>query len=205
MREHCVMIPVFDNSEIAQLTTEYGIFNVQAYEDIQSGQTHCVLWMGQIATNEPLLVRHQSACITGTAFASIRCDCSDQIEAALLSVAKLGRGLLLYMDEEGRGHGLREKITALHHMNRGMDTVSSLEEMGKCADARDFSLAAVLLRRLHVPQAITLLTNNPFKVAALSAAGFEIARRPIVVARNAGICGYLQTKRDKLGHIIEGL
>jgi 3,4-dihydroxy 2-butanone 4-phosphate synthase/GTP cyclohydrolase II len=188
-------------SGVARFKSKYGVFNLLAAT--RSTRTHAAIWMGDIAGGDAPLVRIQSACVTSTAFGALMCDCAQQLEMSLAMIAAEGRGIMIYMDQEGRGHGLREKITTMHAMNNGADTVSAFLDRGLRPDTRNYDEAADLLRYLSVASEVKLMTNNPAKVDGLATRGFALsARVPIEVDPTDLIRAYLVTKRDKLGHLL---
>jgi GTP cyclohydrolase II len=159
-----------------------------------------VLVMGDI-TGEPPLVRIHSQCLTGDVFGSLRCDCRPQLEMALRMIAAEGRGILVYEQQEGRGIGLMPKLQAYALQDTGLDTVEANEELGFKADCRDFDLAAAVLRHMGVAR-VRLITSNPEKIAALEAAGIQVAERvAAAVTPEASFERYLEVKREKLGHL----
>lgn len=182
----------------AKLPTIYGDFTVIAYKD-ESGE-HLALLKGTIAKN--ILVRIHSQCVTGDALASLRCDCGEQLDQSLSMITKEG-GILLYLQQEGRGIGLFNKIAAYHHQDRGLDTVEANQKLGFKDDAREYSIAADILKDLEITS-ITLLTNNPQKVRGLEKAGICVSQRlPLLVAPNNSNAKYLLTKKKKLGHQLD--
>jgi GTP cyclohydrolase II len=159
--------------------------------------------MGDINASEPVLARAHSECLTGDALFSMRCDCGYQLEEALSSIAKAGRGVLLYLRQEGRGIGLLNKIKAYNLQDQGADTVEANERLGFGADLRQYDMCQPMLEHLGV-KTIRLMTNNPRKVKALSEAGVHILERvAIEVGRNPHNDGYLNTKASKLGHYLK--
>jgi 3,4-dihydroxy 2-butanone 4-phosphate synthase/GTP cyclohydrolase II len=184
----------------AELPTEYGPFRIVGFEDAVSGAEHVALVMGEV-TPEPLLVRVHSECLTGDGFHSLRCDCGPQRDAAIRAIAAEGRGVLVYLRQEGRGIGLLNKIRAYHLQDGGADTVEANEQLGFPADARDFGIGAQMLHLLGARQ-LRVLTNNPRKLRALGGFGLDVVERVALHAgHNAHNAAYLQTKADKLGHI----
>ncbi|MDI6894872.1 MAG: bifunctional 3,4-dihydroxy-2-butanone-4-phosphate synthase/GTP cyclohydrolase II [Bacillota bacterium] len=189
----------------AVLPTRYGDFQLHAYEDLLTGKCHVALVKGEIAGDEPVLVRVHSECLTGDTFGSLRCDCGEQLERAMHMVQEAGRGVVLYMRQEGRGIGLANKIRAYALQDAGLDTVEANVKLGFPPDARDYGTGAQVLADLGVRRML-LLTNNPRKYAALAGYGLEIVERvPIQVKPNRINARYLKAKREKLGHLLDGL
>lgn len=184
------------------LPTKYGHFQIHAFEDDDTRQEHVALSMGEVGDGRPVLARLHSECLTGDGFGSLRCDCGPQLEAAMRLVAREGRGVILYLRQEGRGIGLVNKIRAYALQDAGADTVEANEQLGFAADLREYSMCKDMLRHLGVTQ-VRLMTNNPRKVAALAAHGVEVVERvPLITGQNPHNEGYLQTKTDKLGHML---
>ena len=184
----------------AKLPTAYGEFTIHAFTGLADGKPHVALTIGDFSDNVPVLVRVHSQCLTGDTFASLKCDCRGQLESALRAIAHAGRGVLVYLNQEGRGIGLVNKIRAYALQDHGLDTVDANLALGLAADARNYRVAAEMLRALGVTR-VELLTNNPNKIAHLTAAGVTVARRiPLVVAGNGINDHYLQVKMAKLGH-----
>jgi len=186
----------------AQLPTEYGPFRIHAYESLLDGRTHVALVMGEIRRDDPVPVRVHSQCLTGDIFGSTRCDCGRQLERAMEIIAAAGKGVLLYLRQEGRGIGLRHKIMAYRLQDEGKDTVEANEALGFKADQRDYGIGAQILAELGLHR-IKLLTNNPRKFVGLEGYGLEIVERmPIEVPASDESRRYLKTKKDKLGHLL---
>jgi 3,4-dihydroxy 2-butanone 4-phosphate synthase / GTP cyclohydrolase II len=185
------------------LPTDYADFALHVFEEVNSGQHHVALVLGEWQPEEPVLVRIHSECLTGDLFGSRRCDCGDQLHTALARIAAAGRGVLLYMRQEGRGIGLANKIRAYALQEQGYDTVEANEALGFPADLRHYGIAAQILAGLGVEK-LHLLTNNPRKLAALAEFGLDVvARSPIVVSAGVHNQRYLHTKREKLGHLLD--
>jgi 3,4-dihydroxy 2-butanone 4-phosphate synthase/GTP cyclohydrolase II len=195
--------PLFEKMGQSRLPTDYGVFTAHAYREPLTDLTHLALTMGSIDDGAPVLTRVHSECLTGDVFASLRCDCGPQLHQALRQIGEAGRGVLLYMRQEGRGIGLANKIRAYALQERGYDTVSANEALGFPADLRDYGVGAQILADLGV-HSVRLLTNNPDKYYALEAYGLTIAERvPIEVDAGPDNARYLATKRDRLGHWLE--
>jgi GTP cyclohydrolase II len=187
----------------SKLPTPFGTFTMHGFEDEATGKEHVALSMGDIDSGEPVLARAHSECLTGDALFSMRCDCGYQLEEALSSIAKAGRGVMLYLRQEGRGIGLLNKIRAYDLQDKGADTVEANERLGFGADLRQYGMCQPMLAHLGV-KTIRLMTNNPRKVKALSEEGVNVLERvPIEVGRNPHNDGYLNTKATKLGHYLK--
>ena len=194
----------------ADIPTAHGKFKLYAYEStdtegesVEADKTHIALTKGDIADATPILVRVHSQCLTGDVFGSLRCDCGEQLEIALQTIEKEGRGVLVYMRQEGRGMGLKGKLRAYQLQdNDGLDTVEANEHLGFPADLRDYGIGAQILVDLGVRK-MRLMTNNPQKVKGLDGHGLEIVERiPLRTEPNPFNHRYLQTKRSKLGHLL---
>ena len=185
-----------------RLPTAYGDFNLHLYKSDVDDHHHLALTKGDVSGKKNVLVRVHSMCLTGDVFGSSRCDCGNQLHAAMEMVEKEGLGVILYMRQEGRGIGLANKILAYELQDNGRDTVEANEELGFEADLRDYGIGAQILADLGL-SSIRLLTNNPKKVIGLKGYGLEIVERlPIQINPNNFNLGYLETKRDKLGHLL---
>ena len=185
-----------------KMPTTYGEFRLVAYQQSGSGDTHLALVKGKWKPNEPVLVRVHSSCVTGDIFGSCRCDCGPQLHAAMQMVEKVGKGIVLYMKQEGRGIGLLNKLKAYKLQEQGLDTVEANLQLGFDMDHRDYGTGAQILHDLGISK-IRLITNNPRKRVGLMGYGLEIVDNlPIEIAPNPHNEQYLLTKRDKLGHTI---
>jgi len=184
----------------AKLPTEFGLFQVNAFESVIDGETHVALVAGEVGEGSDVLVRVHSKCLTGDVFHSARCDCGLQLEAAMQRIAGEGRGVLLYLNQEGRGIGLANKIRAYELQDQGYDTVEANERLGFKADQRDYGIGAQILRALGV-RSMRLLTNNPRKFIGLEGYGLSVSESvPLEVAPSEHSRSYLKAKKDKLGH-----
>jgi 3,4-dihydroxy 2-butanone 4-phosphate synthase / GTP cyclohydrolase II len=184
----------------AELPTRSGPFRVHAFESPIDGQTHVALVCGEIGNGENILVRVHSRCLTGDVFHSARCDCGEQLETALARIAAEGRGVLLYLNQEGRGIGLANKIRAYALQDQGFDTVEANERLGFKADQRDYGIGAQILGELGV-RTMRLLTNNPRKFVGLEGYGLSVlASVPLEIPASESTRRYLKTKKEKLGH-----
>ena len=185
------------------LPTKFGDFRLFAYEADVEDKPYIALTMGDVASGEPVLVRIHSSCVTGDVLHSLRCDCGAQLERAMAMIAEKGRGVLLYIYQEGRGIGLLNKLKAYELQDEGFDTVEANERLGYPADLRDYGIGAQVLIDLGVRK-IRYMTNSPSKLAGLEGYDLEIVERvPLVVEPNSASLRYLQTKRDKLGHLLD--
>jgi len=187
--------------ESARLPTKWAEFMIYGFEDEQTRKEHVALVLGDVSNGEPVDMRMHSECLTGDAMFSQRCDCGPQLEAALKHIAEAGRGILLYLRQEGRGIGLINKIKAYHLQDEGADTVEANEQLGFDADLREYDIAHDMLEHLNIHK-IRIMTNNPKKIRALEDNGIEIVERiPSKHGENPHNCHYLSTKAGKLGHM----
>ena len=199
--------PVLSLTQVAEadFPTRFGHFRIYGFEGAVDGQTEeaVVLRMGDITSGEPVLVRIHSECLTGDVFHSLRCDCRMQLELSLNLIAREGRGLIIYEHQEGRGIGLLNKLRAYQLQDAGADTVEANEKLGFEADLRNYQMPGEILRFLGVKR-VRLLSNNPDKIAALENAGIEVTERvPCIVEAHAENVDYLQTKKEKMGHLLD--
>lgn len=186
----------------SRLPTRHGLFTIHAFEEPQTGQEHVALSMGDVGNGQPVLMRVHSECLTGDGFGSLRCDCGPQLEAAMQKVAEEGRGVILYLRQEGRGIGLVNKVRAYELQDQGADTVEANEQLGFAPDLREYSMCEDMLRHLGVTR-VRLMTNNPLKVEALEKHGIQVVERvPLMTGRNPHNDQYLDTKQEKMGHLL---
>ena len=187
--------------ESSKLPTRWGTFDIHGFEDPFKGKEHIAITMGYCSTDDPLLTRIHSECLTGDALGSMRCDCGEQLHQAMKRISERGRGAILYLRQEGRGIGLVNKIRAYNLQDKGADTVEANERLGFGADMRDYSICAPMLQHLGAAS-IQLMTNNPRKVNALKDLGFKVVeRKSIETESNPHNAQYLSTKAGKLGHL----
>lgn len=201
---HRIQTESLVNREVTvELPSEYGDFRIAAYTNLLDGKEHVALIKGEISPDEAVLVRVHSECLTGDVFGSLRCDCGPQLHHALQRIEQEGKGVLLYMRQEGRGIGLINKLRAYQLQEQGLDTVEANEKLGFPADLREYGIGAQILRDLGVRR-MRLLTNNPRKIRALSGYGLLVdGREPIQMPDQQHNWRYLSAKREKLGHLLQ--
>lgn len=188
-----------------KLPTEYGEFRLHAFENRIDQQTHIALVYGEIADGQDVLVRVHSQCLTGDVLRSVRCDCGAQLDKALCRIATEGRGVLLYLSQEGRGIGLANKIRAYSLQDEGLDTVEANERLGFKPDQRDYGIGVQILREIGV-RSMRLLSNNPRKLVAIEGYGLSVTEwLPLEIPVSPSNLRYLTAKRNKLGHVLQGL
>jgi len=191
-----------DRVSEVNLPTKFGTFKAVGYRDKMSNEEHIALVMGEINSEEPVLARVHSECLTGDVFGSQRCDCGDQLDEAMRRISNEGKGILLYMRQEGRGIGLLNKLKAYHLQDNGMDTVEANEALGFPADLRDYGIGAEILADLGAKK-LRLMTNNPKKISGIFGFGLKVVERiPIEIDHNKNNQFYLSTKKLKLGHML---
>lgn len=187
----------------SKLPTEFGMFSIHIFKDGIASKEPIALTMGKFSTNKPVLIRVHSECMTSEVFHSMKCDCHDQLALAMSKISKEGRGILIYLRQEGRGIGLANKIKAYHLEDLGYDTVDANLELGLPADDRKYDLAVEILKYFKVKK-INLMTNNPDKVSALEKAGIKVSKRvQIEIKPSALNKDYLKTKKRRMGHWLE--
>ena len=188
-----------------ELPTEYGDFKMKAFKQLTNNQLHLAIYKGEWKSGDDVLVRVHSSCMTGDIFGSCRCDCGPQLQGAMKQIEQEGKGVIVYMNQEGRGIGLLNKLKAYQLQEQGKDTVEANIELGFNADDRDYGIGAQILRAMNVTK-IKLLSNNPKKRAGLMGYGIEIVENiPLEIDSNEHNKFYLETKRDKLGHSLKKL
>ena len=205
MRSLAGLPPLLRVAATAKLPTEFGDFEIHAYEDLSNGKEHVALVLGEIGDGHAVLVRVHSSCLTGDVFHSSRCDCGPQLHTAMERIATEGRGVVLYLNQEGRGIGLANKIRAYALQDEGYDTVEANERLGFLADQREYGLGVKILSELGV-RSMRLLTNNPRKRAGVETHGMSVSELlPIEIPASEFTRRYLQTKKEKLGHLLSSV
>jgi len=189
----------------AKLPTDFGEFRAVAFESGLDAETHIALVKGEIGDGFDVMVRVHSRCLTGDVFHSLRCDCGPQLAAAMSRIEQAGRGVILYLNQEGRGIGLANKIRAYELQEQGLDTVEANERLGFKADQRDYGIGVQILKDLGV-RSMRLLSNNPRKLVGLEGYGLSVAEwLPLEIPASETTLQYLKTKKDKLGHRLKGV
>jgi len=188
----------------ADFPTRFGHFRILGFQGTweRRSEDAVVLKMGDISTAEPVLMRIHSQCLTGDVFHSLRCDCRAQLEIAIEAIAQEGRGLLIYEQQEGRGIGLLNKLRAYELQDQGADTVEANEQLGFEADLRGYQMPAAILNHLGVKR-VRLISNNPEKIQALERGGIEVTERVPCIVEQAGTEKYMETKRTRMGHLLD--
>ncbi|WP_303059100.1 bifunctional 3,4-dihydroxy-2-butanone-4-phosphate synthase/GTP cyclohydrolase II [Veillonella magna] len=195
--------PLIKLAADANMPTKYGDFHIYVFKNDLDHKEHLAIVKGDVKDGEDVLVRVHSECLTGDVFGSKRCDCGEQLANALATIEKAGRGVVVYMRQEGRGIGLTNKIKAYALQEQGLDTVEANVELGFPADMREYSLAAQIIRYLGI-KSIKLLTNNPSKKENLEHWGIQVDKRvPVIVKANSVNAAYLRTKKEKMGHLFD--
>lgn len=196
------LAPQLDYATSCLLPTPWAQFTLHAWVDAATGKEHLAMALGELSNGEPVLARVHSECLTGDVMFSQRCDCGAQLEGALRRIAEEGRGVVLYLRQEGRGIGLINKIRAYRLQEQGVDTVEANLQLGFQADARNYELCRPMLAHFGI-KSVRLMTNNPRKIDALTRLGIEVTDRvPLLVNRNVYNDQYLNTKQAKLGHMM---
>jgi GTP cyclohydrolase II len=186
----------------AKLPTQWGDFTLHGFEDEATGKEHVALVCGDISGEQPVLCRLHSECLTGDCLFSLRCDCGPQLQYAMQTIGEAGRGVILYLRQEGRGIGLLNKIKAYELQDGGADTVEANEQLGFAADGREYEICKPILEHLGL-SSLRLLTNNPAKISAVETMGFSVDEIvPVKTGANAHNENYLQVKVDKMGHLL---
>lgn len=189
----------------AKLPTCFGEFQVHVFRNNRDSKEHIALTLGDVKGERGLLVRVHSECLTGESFCSLRCDCRDQLESSMRMIGQAGRGIIIYLRQEGRGIGLGNKVKAYALQDQGLDTIEANHQLGFDSDERNYHMAVSILKYFDI-RSLLLITNNPEKIRDLKEHGIVIIQRvPIEITPNKYSCKYLRTKRDKAGHILSNL
>lgn len=197
--------PLLRPVSTAKLPTDYGSFLIHVYEHVIDGKTHVALVLGDIGEGRDVVARLHSSCVTGDIFHSARCDCGAQLQAAMQRIAAEGRGVIVYLSQEGRGIGLANKIRAYALQDQGYDTVEANERLGFGADLREYGIGVQILTHLGV-RSVRLLTNNPRKRAGVERHGMSVTELlPIEIPASEYTLRYLRTKKEKLGHLLSSV
>jgi 3,4-dihydroxy 2-butanone 4-phosphate synthase/GTP cyclohydrolase II len=193
---------LIERGATAELPTKFGNFKITAYRSKLDNQEHVVLTYGELQDKEDVLIRVHSECLTGDVFGSLRCDCGSQLHSALKQIVEYGCGALVYLRQEGHGIGLFNKIGAYKLQDEGADTVDANIKLGFAPDLRDYGIGAQIIKDLGV-KSINLLTNNPCKIVGLKGFGLEVNKRvPLIIQPNCTNADYLETKKQRMGHLI---
>ena len=192
--------PVMEYISSCLLPTQWAIFQLHAFFEPQTGKEHLALTLGNVGNGAPVLARLHSECLTGDALFSLRCDCGAQLEAAMKEIGEQGRGIILYLRQEGRGIGLLNKVLAYRLQDGGADTVEANQALGFAPDQRNYQICEPMLAHFNI-KAVRLMSNNPRKAAALTQYGIEVVEHiPLIIKKNPHNERYLLTKASKLGH-----
>lgn len=193
---------MIETSPTARFHTAYGEFRLTAFRQNGSG-VDIAMWQGDPAGDEPVLLRLQSSCVTSTALFGDVCDCADQIQLSLHTITAEGRGVFVYLTQEGRGLGLFEKVAGICEMNRGADTVTAYTGRGLVADVRSYTTALPIMKALGIRGPLRLMTNNPAKIQAMADAGHDVERVSLEIIPTDRTRHYLQTKKQSFGHLLD--
>ncbi|MFD1294377.1 GTP cyclohydrolase II [Lutibacter holmesii] len=189
--------------ERVKLPTKYGDFELVPFQEKKNGLEHMALVKGNFTENDTVITRIHSACATGDLFGSLKCDCGDQLIKAIQTIEENGKGAIIYLQQEGRGIGLMNKMKAYKLQENGMDTIEANLHLGFAPDERKYQIAAIILNLLHIKN-IKLLTNNPDKIDGLTEHGIQVVERiPLIIKPNPFNINYLQTKKKQMGHLYE--
>lgn len=190
-------------SEKAKLPTTFGDFNIVSFKKRDGVEEHCIMYQGDLESADDVLVRIHSECLTGDVFTSLKCDCGEQLQESMRMIAERGKGVIIYLRQEGRGIGLFNKINAYALQDQGQDTIEANHSLGFATDLRDFSIAHSVLEYLKV-NSIVLLSNNPEKIEVLQNSGIHVSGvMPLHILPNQHNLGYLKTKKEALNHLLQ--